>query len=165
MVGLARRKEKMDELSKKLNGKSGKLYPIKTDVTKEEEILQAFKWVKENLGPIHVLVNSAGILRKTNLREGDTTMWKEIFDTNTLALCITTREAIKDMRANSVDGHIIHINTIGGHTVPNFEYLSVYSGSKWGVTALTETLRQELNSIGSKIRITVSFGSFMFLCF
>jgi len=58
------------------------------------------------------------------------------------------------MRANNIDGHIIHINSINGHIVPNFPGLSLYPASKHAVTALTETLRQELNQIGSKIKIT-----------
>jgi len=81
-------------------------------------------------------------------------MWKEIIDTNVLGLCIATREAVKDMRTNNVDGHIIHINSIGGHGVSYFPQLNVYAASKHAVTALTETLRQELNSISSKIKIT-----------
>ncbi|KAF2902132.1 hypothetical protein ILUMI_04040 [Ignelater luminosus] len=154
VVGLARRKEKLEELAKKLEGKKGKLYAYQTDMTKEEDILEAFQWAKNNLGPIHILVNNAGIARTTNLTNGNTKFWKEILDTNVLGLCIATREAVKDMRENNVAGHIIHINSVAGHIVPYFPDLNVYSASKYAVTALTETLRQELNSIGSKIKIT-----------
>ncbi|RZC42511.1 hypothetical protein BDFB_002988 [Asbolus verrucosus] len=58
------------------------------------------------------------------------------------------------MKANNINGHIIHINSIFGHNVPNYPNLNVYPASKYAVTALTETLRQELNQLGSKIRIT-----------
>lgn len=126
-------------------------------MTKEEDILQAFEWTKKNLGPVHILVNNAGgAALTTNLFDGDTQHWKRVLDLNVLGLCIATREAVKNMRANNVDGHIIHINSVGGHKVPNIPNLNVYPASKFAVTALTETLRQELNSIGSKIKITVS---------
>jgi len=154
VVGIARRKERVEELAKKLQGKSGKLYAVKADVSKEDDILQAFKWVKDNLGPIHILVNNAGFSQDTTLIDGDTKKWRDVFETNVLGLCVATREAVKDMRANNVDGHIIHINSIGGHYVPNFPGLNVYPASKHAVTALTETLRQELNSVNSKIKIT-----------
>ncbi|KAF2902136.1 hypothetical protein ILUMI_04044 [Ignelater luminosus] len=154
VVGLARRKEKVDELSKTLEGKKGKLYAYQADITKEEDILKAFQWIKDNLGPVHILINNAGIGRATNLSDGNTKFWKEILDTNVLGLCIATREAVKDMKANNVAGHIIHINSTAGHEVPNLPGMNVYSASKHAVTALTETLRQELNSIGSKIKIT-----------
>ncbi|RZC34884.1 adh short domain containing protein [Asbolus verrucosus] len=58
------------------------------------------------------------------------------------------------MRANNIDGHIVHINSIAGHKVPNFPGINVYPASKYAVTALTETLRQELNQLGSKIKIS-----------
>ncbi|KAF2890678.1 hypothetical protein ILUMI_15495 [Ignelater luminosus] len=90
----------------------------------------------------------------TNLTDGDSQLWKEIFDTDVLGLCIATREAVKDMRENKVAGHIIHINSVGGHYIPNLPNTNVYPASKHAVTALTETLRQELNSIGSKIKVT-----------
>ncbi|KAF2902134.1 hypothetical protein ILUMI_04042 [Ignelater luminosus] len=154
VVGLARRKERIEELSKQLEGKRGKLYAYRTDVTKEEDILKAFRWTKDNVGPINILVNNAGIARVTSLIDGNYKLWKEVFDTNVLGLCTTTREAVRDMRANNVDGHIIHINSIGGYSIPHIPYLSVYPPSKHALTALTETLRRELNSIGSKIKIS-----------
>ncbi|KAK4874251.1 hypothetical protein RN001_013611 [Aquatica leii] len=154
VVGLARRKEKVEEIAKSLEGKSGKLYPYAGDVTKEEDILNCFKWTKENVGPISILINNAGIKRNTNLISGDTDLWRETFETNVIGLCIATREAVKDMQANNIDGHIIHINSLAGHRVSTVVVTNVYPASKFAVTALTETLRMELNSIGSKIKIT-----------
>lgn len=79
-----------------------------------------------------------------------------MLDTNVLGLCIATREALKIMNKNGIsDGHVIHINSVAGHWVPFFTGISIYSASKHAVTALTETLRQELISKGSKIRVTV----------
>lgn len=152
---MARRKERIEELSEQLQGKRGKLYAHRTDITKEKDILKAFQWAKDSFGPIHILVNSAGIARVTSLIDGNYKFWKEIFDINVLGLCIVTREAVRDMRENNVDGHIIHINSVGGHSIPNIPHLSIYPPSKHAVTALTETLRRELNSIGSKIKISV----------
>lgn len=61
------------------------------------------------------------------------------------------------MRANNVAGHIIHINSITGHMVPPMSDMNVYAASKHAVTALAATLKHELNAIGSKIKITVSY--------
>ncbi|KAJ3660772.1 hypothetical protein Zmor_005204 [Zophobas morio] len=154
VVGLARRSERVEELSKQLQDKKGKLYAYRTDISKEEDVLQAFKWTSENVGPVHILINNAGIIQQTNLTEGDTDKWKKIFDTNVLGLCIATREAVKIMKANQIDGHIVHINSVVGHTVPNYPGQNVYPASKYAVTALTETLRQELNHLELKIKIT-----------
>ncbi|KAF5283348.1 hypothetical protein FQR65_LT13897 [Abscondita terminalis] len=154
VVGLARRNEKIEELSKKLQNQSGKLYAIKVDITKEEDILKAFKWISENLGPVHILINNAGIYTAQNLLTSDTKLWKNILDTNVLGLCAATREVIKIMKLNAIDGHIIHINSIQGHRVYPTLPFCMYTASKYAVTALTETLRLELQSINSKIKIS-----------
>jgi NADP+-dependent farnesol dehydrogenase len=88
VVGLARRVERVEETAKKLQGKKGKLHAVKADISKEEDILKAFKWTSDNLGPVHILVNNAGIIQETNLTGGDTEKWKSIFDTNVMGLCI-----------------------------------------------------------------------------
>ncbi|KAJ3660793.1 hypothetical protein Zmor_005224 [Zophobas morio] len=154
VAGFARRSERVEELAKKLSGKKGKVHAVKVDISKEEDILKGFKWVTDNLGPVSILINNAGVIQNTNLTEGETEKWKKIFDTNVLGLCIATREAVKIMKANKIDGHIVHINSIAGHKVPFFEKVNVYPASKHAVTALTETLRQELNHLGLKIKIT-----------
>lgn len=146
---------KMEELVKKLAGMEGKFYPVRADVSKEEDIISAFDWTKKNVGPIHILINNAGVAKCGLLLEGTTDDWRKILNLNVLGLSVATREAVKDMRENNIDGHIVHINSILGHGV-FFVGMNVYPPSKFAVTALTETLRQELNSIGSKIKITVS---------
>nr|CAD7394919.1 unnamed protein product [Timema cristinae] len=114
VVGLARRAELVEELSVELKGASGKLHALKGDLTKEEDILAAFDWIKKNLGRIDILVNNAGVLYLSMLTDGETSHWKQIFDLNVLGLSICTREAFKLMKENGVDdGHIIHINRRG----------------------------------------------------
>ncbi|XP_050507274.1 farnesol dehydrogenase isoform X1 [Diabrotica virgifera virgifera] len=154
VVGAARRKENLDALAQKLQGKKGKLYAVKADVTKEEDIKGLFKWTSANVGPVSILVNNAGCHHKTGLIGGDTAAWRATIDVNLIALCIATREAIDIMQKNNIDGYIIHINSIVGHTVLNIPNVNVYPATKHGITALTETLRHELNARKSKIRVT-----------
>lgn len=155
-MGLARRKHRIEELAEKLAGKNGKLYAVQADVSKEEDILNAFEWTKKNVGPVHILINNAGIAKNGLLIDGATEDWRRILDVNVLGLSVATREAVKNMRDNNIDGHIIHINSVVGHKILPHVGINIYGPSKFAVTALTETLRQELNSIGSKIKITVS---------
>lgn len=157
VVGFARRHEKIEEQAKRLKGKKGSLHAFKVDMTVEEDIKAGFKWTIENVGPVAILINNAGILQNTNLTDGDTSKWKKILDTNVLGLCIATREAFKSMQENNIEGHIVHINSIAGHKVPKFSNINVYSASKYAVTSLTETLRQELNTLKSKIKVTVLY--------
>ena len=55
------------ELSKSLQSETGKLYPVKCDVTKNSDIETAFKWVKDNLGGVDILVNNAGVAVRSPL--------------------------------------------------------------------------------------------------
>ncbi|RZC36476.1 adh short, KR, and/or NAD binding 10 domain containing protein, partial [Asbolus verrucosus] len=156
VVGLARRIELIEEMICTLTDAPGELYAVKCDVTNEEEILEAFSWVKENLGPVHILVNNAGTIRPTDLLEGSTEEWRWTFDLNVLAICICTREAVKVMRENEIAGHIINLGSITGKypiclPTPN---LNVYPASKYAVTALTENLRQELRYHKTNIKVT-----------
>ena len=55
---------------------------------------------------------------------------------NVIASSIVTRESIALMRANNIDdGHIINMNSVFGHKVVA---LSMYTASKYAITALTE---------------------------
>ncbi|KAF5288877.1 hypothetical protein FQA39_LY03756 [Lamprigera yunnana] len=149
VAGIARRKDRVQALSESKN-----LHALQADITKEEELLEAFKWIKENLGPIHILFNCAGILRLTNYLDGETKFWREMMETNYLGLCTATREAVKDMRTNNVDGHIIHINDIGEYKLLGIENMNTYCATKYSVTAALEGLRVELCGIKSKIKVS-----------
>ncbi|XP_056641915.1 farnesol dehydrogenase-like [Diorhabda sublineata] len=154
VVGVARRVERIENLSKILENKPGKLFAFKADLSIEDEIKEIFIWTTNNVGPVSILINNAGLHIRTGLVDGDTEAWKTTINVNLLGLCIATREAIKIMRNNDINGHIIHINSFLGHKVVDIPNLDVYPASKYGVTALTETLRLELNSLKSKIKVT-----------
>lgn len=81
VVGLARRIEPIDEISKSLKQCKGQLHGIKCDVSKEEEILKAFQLTREKFGPVHVLVNNAGIAKDASLCDGDAQQWKDVLGT------------------------------------------------------------------------------------
>lgn len=57
----------MEELRKSLEEQEGKFYSVRCDVAKEENILRSFKWITDNLGPVSVLINNAGLTRPTTL--------------------------------------------------------------------------------------------------
>ncbi|XP_063242508.1 uncharacterized short-chain type dehydrogenase/reductase y4vI-like [Bacillus rossius redtenbacheri] len=144
-----------DQIANSLHNAKGKLFTITTDVTKEEDILSAFGWVKDNLGGVDILINTAGVCHRSKLSEGDTAVWRRMLDVNVLALSICTREALKSMRERGVDdGHIVHIGSIAGHFVPNSTGAGIYTASKHAVTTLAEALRRELNLLNMPIKIT-----------
>jgi len=155
VVGLARRKERVEALKSQTKGI---IHAIQCDVTSEADIVNAFKWITDNLGGVDVLVNNAGIMRIINLIEpGNTAKIKEVLDTNVMGVVLCTREAFQSMKNRNVDGHIIIINSVAGHQVPNIPGMpsfNIYSPSKYAVTAMTEVLRMEFQKEGTKTKIT-----------
>lgn len=153
---MARRVERVEELSQKVSNEKAKLYPLKADVSDEEQIKYIFKWCLENLGPVHILVNNAGVHFRTSLIDSETEPWRKTVDTNFLGVVIATREAIKIMRDHNIDGHIFSINSVFGHYVQNIMLLDIYPATKFALNGYTECLRYELLNAGSKIKLTVS---------
>ncbi|CAG9814921.1 unnamed protein product [Phaedon cochleariae] len=152
---VARRKERLDALAKKSASRKGSFHPIQADISKEEDVLRVFKWTKDNLGPVSILINNAGTFRSGYLSEAKTEDWNTILQLNVVGLSMATREALKVMKENKIKGHIIHINSIAGHHVMNLEGgFAMYIASKHAVTALTESLRMELSTSGHKIKVT-----------
>ncbi|KAK4880617.1 hypothetical protein RN001_008763 [Aquatica leii] len=149
VVGMARRKEKIQELSKSKN-----LYSLKVDFRKQNEIIKAFKWVNNNVGSVYILINSVGTAWVTSAIHVQTKLWKDQLDTDFYGFLIPTGEVIKEMIVNNIDGHIIHIGGSTGHDVslPNF---SAVSAGKSAVTATANSLKQELILIKRKIKITL----------
>lgn len=158
VVGIARRVEKVEKLKNELKGEPRILYPLKADVSKEDDVFSAFQWIKKNLGGVDVLVNNAGIAGNSTLHDGPVSKWREVLDLNVLGLSLCTKEALQSMKERGVDdGHIIHISSINGHGVPqhSLEFgLMMYTATKNGVNVLTEGLRRELVDRKSKIRVT-----------
>ncbi|KAL4121351.1 hypothetical protein QTP88_013880 [Uroleucon formosanum] len=155
VVGFARREDKLQELAKDLKGKLGTFFYVKVNLCSEENILEAFNWIKRTLKSIDVLVNNAGVSKKSDLL-GNTNDWKQMFDTNVIGYAICSREAIQIMEEMKIKaGHIININSIAGHYhIPFMKDISVYTATKQSVTSITKNLRELMGMKGLPIRVT-----------
>lgn len=161
VVGLARRQERVEALKASIaTTATGQLHAIKCDLTNEDDIRQAFAWVNENFNGVDILVNNAGIIKTMNLLDADNSaQLRETIDTNILAVALCSREAVLSMRQRNIDGHIVHINSCAGHKIPYFVGMypsfNIYPSTKYAVTAMTEVMRQELQTFNSRIKVTV----------
>lgn len=136
VVGLARRAEKIEELAKQLGETPGKIYAHKCDVSNLQSIKDTFKWIEENLGVIHILINNAGVIRNVKILSEDDISEEidEVINTNFSGLVHVTHEAFRLMKRANDYGMIININSNAGHRVsfPKSPDISnnVYHGSK-----------------------------------
>ncbi|CAH1283140.1 unnamed protein product [Diabrotica balteata] len=154
VVALTGLKKHLDELVKELSSKSKKekFYICKGEVNEESDVLEAYEWIKDNVGKVSIVINNAG----EKISESTTEKWRQLLDVNVLGVCISTREAIKHMKKNNIDGHVINLNSFVNHKVGSLDG-DIYGASKYAVTSLTETIGLELaKENNSKIRVTVS---------
>jgi NADP+-dependent farnesol dehydrogenase len=160
VIGLARRSERVEILIKELGSTKGKAFAYKCDVSDPKSITETFKWIESKFGVVHILVNNAGCGRNVSILDDDEESFRkmnEVIDTNIRGLTQCTREAYKLMKKSDDYGFIININSILGHQLPFAGFsMNVYPASKYAVTAITETLRQELIlADNKKVRVTV----------
>lgn len=61
VIGVARRKERLDRIAESLKGSLGTFDPLFCDVRQEEDILNVFRFADDKFGGIDILVNDAGV--------------------------------------------------------------------------------------------------------
>jgi acetoacetyl-CoA reductase len=114
----------------------------------------AFAKVKEEIGPVAVLVNNAGITRDGLFRKMSLEDWRAVIDTNLNSMFNVTKQVIEDMVAANW-GRIINISSVNGQK-GQFGQTN-YSTAKAGLHGFTMALAQEVASKGVTVN-TVSPG-------
>ena len=114
------------------------------DVSSESDVEVLFGVADAAFGPLHVLVNNAGIYGPKGLTdEVDFEAWRRCVDINLYGTLLPCRAAMPRMR-RAAYGKIINLSG-GGATNP-MPNLSAYAASKAAVVRLTETLALELRA-------------------
>ncbi|XP_029644001.1 linear gramicidin synthase subunit D [Octopus sinensis] len=146
----ARREDKLQELCKKFSEDAqGHVIAVKTDVTNKQQVKELVQHTECSLGPVDILVNCAGVMYYTLMRNLKEEEWERMIDINCKGVtnCIG---AVLDGMIKKKSGHIVNISSDAGRR--GFAGLAVYSGSKFFVEGLSQALRQEVASLG--IRVT-----------
>uniref|UniRef100_T1GED8 Uncharacterized protein n=1 Tax=Megaselia scalaris TaxID=36166 RepID=T1GED8_MEGSC len=133
-----------------------KFHTIKCDISKEAEVQNVFDQVKKQFGGPDILINNAGIVRPGEMvTPGNSKNIIDTVNTNILGTYFCTREAFLSMKERQVDGHVVNLNSTGGHTAYfDGESYNICSGTKHAITAMTETYRQEFQRNGNLVKVT-----------
>jgi 2-dehydro-3-deoxy-L-rhamnonate dehydrogenase (NAD+) len=125
-----------------LSGAAGLNVDVTADVTDEA----ALREVADRIGPVDVLVNSAGIVGANKpLLETTTQEWQRVLDVNVLGIVNAIRVFVPGMRERGW-GRVVNLASMAGKDGnPN---LSIYSASKAAVIALTKSAGKELATTG-----------------
>lgn len=115
------------------------VFLIPADLEKPDEILNMFTMIDGIPNPLKILVNSAALLTTSNLMEIDVETWDGIFDLNTRAVWLCSREAVKRMKEGGV---ILNISDVGAGK--NWTGYGAYVVSKSALEALTRVMARQL---------------------
>ncbi|MDF2788745.1 MAG: 3-ketoacyl-ACP reductase [Neobacillus sp.] len=117
---------------------------VKTDVKKEDDIINLMETAKKTYGRIDVLINNAGKGLFKSLYEVTVEEWDDIIQTNLRSVFLCSREAAKYMRENQEGGAIVNIaSTRALMSEPNSEG---YAATKGGIVAITHALASSLSN-------------------
>ena len=112
----------------------------KWDVSNTEACAAGLKKVAEDLGPIEVLVNNAGITRDAMFHKMTAQQWNEVIGTNLTALFNMTQPIWSGMRDRGF-GRIICISSINGQKGQMGQ--ANYAAAKAGEIGFVKSLAQE----------------------
>lgn len=116
-------------------------HALRCDVTKEEDLVEAARWMKEHWGGIDLLVNNAGVAQSGPIDQTPLTDWEWIVDINLLGVvrgCKAFVPLFKEQRS----GWIVSTASMAGLIHP--PGAAAYNATKAGVVSISETLRTEL---------------------
>ena len=146
----ARSMDKLNELKSDLLSKGHQAIAIKADVTKRNDMKEVAKAALAEFGQIDVLVNNAGIMPLSFMKNLHEDEWEQTIDVNVKGV-VNSIAAVLPAMMEQKNGHIVNISSIAGISV--FPSAAVYCGTKYAVEAITEGIRLEL-TVPYNIRAT-----------
>lgn len=147
VVIAARRIEALNQLKSSLP--NADILVVQADVTKPDDVQKMVNQTLEKFGRIDVLFNNAGMMNLSMLSDGDPEEWSQELQTNVNGVLNGIRAVLPIMKKQG-SGHIITTDSIAG--LKTWSGYAIYSGSKYAVRAIMESLRQEV--AGDHIKTT-----------
>ena len=145
-----RREEPLRETAALWDG-SPPILHHRADVADRESVETLFNWAASELGPIDILVNSAGInIRRRSMKEIDPADWDRLLQVNATGAFNCVHAVLPQMRERK-DGVIINISSIAGIRAGLLGGVA-YNASKFAMSALGTSVGLEDAENG--IRVT-----------
>ena len=119
---------------------------IEVDVASAASVAAAVDRVRATLGPVHVLVNSAGIADFVPFAELGEERWQRMLDVHLNGTYRVTRAVVGDMTA-AAWGRVVNISSAAALNGGG-PGLAHYAAAKAGIIGLTKALAQELGPMG-----------------
>jgi NADP-dependent 3-hydroxy acid dehydrogenase YdfG len=147
LVLAARSADKLDALAAELGG-ADRALAVECDVTEWEQQQAMVMAALEAYGRIDVAFANAGFGAARGFLAESPEHWRSMVLTNVYGAALTIRATLPSLK--ETQGHLVLTGSVAGRRALSG---SLYSATKWAVTAMGESARQELNGTG--VRVTV----------
>jgi NADP-dependent 3-hydroxy acid dehydrogenase YdfG len=147
LVLAARTEDKLRSLADELGG-DGRALAVRCDVTEWEDQEAMVKAALDAFGRLDVVMANAGFGAKRGFQEESPEHWRSMVLTNVYGAALTIRASLPALKESR--GHLLLTGSVAGRRALAG---SLYSATKWAVTAMGEAARQELNGTG--VRVTL----------
>jgi glucose 1-dehydrogenase len=122
---------------------------VHADVSNEEQVQAMFAQTRTELGPLHILVNNAGLQQDAPFHEMSTKQWDLVINVNLRGQFLCAREAIRAFIRQGIDpnvsasaGKVICVSSV--HDVIPWAGHVNYAASKGGVMLMMKSVAQEV---------------------
>jgi NAD(P)-dependent dehydrogenase (short-subunit alcohol dehydrogenase family) len=132
----------------RIRAKGGKAEPFVADVVDGGQVTRLVREAEAKLGPIDILVNSAGVYYATPVGDTDEAAYDRMMDINLKGTWNAINAVAPGMKARK-RGKIINISSVAG--VMGIGTNAVYCASKAGVIMMTRALANELAPHGINV--------------
>lgn len=143
VIVAARTLERCEEVAAGIRAAGHDATAVAIDLSSKDSILQSIGQVIKDVGPIHVLVNNAGVTKDGLALRMKTEDWQTVIDTNLSGSFFATQAVMQGMMKERW-GRIINITSVVGQ-IGNAGQAN-YVAAKAGLIGLTKSLARELSS-------------------
>ena len=147
LVLSARSEDKLAALAEELGGDE-RAIAVTCDVTEWEQQEKLVKAALDAYGRIDVAFANAGFGAPRGFDQGDVEHWKAMVLTNVYGAALTIRATMDALKQSQ--GHLLLTGSVAGRRALKG---SLYSATKWAVTAMGEAARQDFNDTGVRVSL------------
>jgi NADP-dependent 3-hydroxy acid dehydrogenase YdfG len=147
LVLAARSEDKLTALAEEL-GAGERALAVSCDVTEWDDQQRMVAAALDAFGRIDVAFANAGFGGPRGFLQGDPEEWKAMVLTNVYGAALTIRATMEPLKEST--GHLLLTGSVAGRRALQG---SLYSATKWAVTGMGESARQDFNDTG--VRVTV----------
>ncbi len=145
-----RRRQPLEEVAARCPG-PGTISTHTLDVARRESVEEFFAWVEQELGPVDILINAAGVnVARRSMRELAPEDWDRLLQINATGAYNCMHRVLPGMRSRG-RGTIVNISSVAGKRAGPLGGVA-YNASKFAMTALGLSVAAEEAETG--IRVT-----------